>query len=69
MTTHYYLGEFKGINLENTKRTEREKEGNFELEFADVEEILAFTKESSENPRKDFFDRELKEVVKVLKLR
>lgn len=69
MTTSYYVGDLKGIDLSNTKKTEREKEGNFQLELMNVDDVLSFTKEPSENPRKPFFDRELKEVVKVLSIK
>ena len=67
MTTHYYLGQFKGIDLDNIKRTEKEKKDNFNLELINLNDLLLHN-EVSDNPRKKYFDRENQEVVKVLKV-
>ena len=40
VTTYYYIGKFKGIDLSNTKRTEKEKKDNFYLKLAEIKEIL-----------------------------
>lgn len=69
LTTDYYVGILKGIDLENTKRTESEKEGDFRLELMTIDEMLSIADEPSSNPRKEYYDKEIKEVVKVLKLR
>ncbi len=60
----YYIGEYKGIDLDNTKRTVNEINGNFSLELIDIDDVL---KNESNNPRKAFFDRENEEVIKVLR--
>ena len=65
MITHYYLGQFKGIDLNNIKRTEQEIKDNFNLELINLNDLLL--SEVSNNPRKKYFDRENKEIFKVLK--
>ena len=65
MITSYYLANYKGIDLNNLKRTDKEIKGNFNLELIPVEDLLR--QESSDNPRREYFDRELREVAKVLK--
>ena len=67
VTTYYYIGKFKGIDLSNTKRTEKEKKDNFYLELVEIKEILELLKKGKYNPRKEFFDREMGEVIKVYK--
>ena len=67
--TKWIIDNLKGIDLENTKRTESEKEGNFRLELMTIDEMLSIADEPSSNPRKEYFDKEIKEVVKVLNLR
>lgn len=67
ITTYYYVGKFKGINLSNTKRTEKEKKDNFYLELVEIKEILELLKKGKYNPRKEYFDREIEEVIKVYK--
>ena len=69
LTTDYYIGDFKGIDLNNAKRTEKEIKGNFRLEMMTIDEMLRLADEQSDNPRKVYFDKEIKEVVKILKLR
>lgn len=66
MTTHYYLGHFNGIDLNNIKRTEKEIKDNFNLELISFDDLLSQS-DFSDNPRKKYFDRENKEIIKVLK--
>ena len=68
ITTFYYLGNYKGINLDNVRRTEKEKKDNFQLELLSVDELMQLLNTPSDNPRKEYFDRELVEVIKTLKL-
>jgi len=68
ITTHYYLGNYKGVNIDNAHRTEKEKKDNFNLELLSFDEIMQLLNTKSNNPRKEHFDREIREVVKVLKL-
>ena len=67
ITTYYYIGNFNGIDLSNTKRTEKEKKDNFYLELVEIKEILELLKKGKYNPRKEYFDREIEEVIKVYK--
>ena len=67
ITTYYYIGKFKGIDLSNTKRTEKEKKDNFCLELVEIKQILELLKRGKYNPRKEFFDREMREVIRVYK--
>ena len=64
--TKYYLGEYKGIDLENVNRTENEVKGNFYSELKTLDEFIDTLKELSDNPRKKYFDRENEEIIKVL---
>ena len=66
MTIKSYLGKYNGININKTKRTKSEIEGNFKLELVNIDDLLLPSK-VSDNPRKEFFDRENKEVIKALK--
>jgi len=63
--TSYYLSNYKGIDLNNIKRTDKEQKDNFRLELIPVEKLL--TQDVSNNPRREYFDRELSEVSKELR--
>ena len=65
ITTHYYLGQFSGIDLSNVRRTIRETKDNFNLELINIDDLLL--NKVSDNPRKKYFNRENKEVIRVLK--
>lgn len=67
LVTDYYIGEYKGLNLDNTNRTEKETRDGFNLKLVDIKEIEKLINEKSDNPRKVYFDRELEEVIKVLR--
>ena len=69
MLADYYIGEYKGIDLLKTKRTEREKRDHFSLQLVPFEDISSLLNEKTDNPRKEYFDREIEETVKVLKMR
>ena len=64
--THYYVGKFRGIDFTKVRRSQREIEGNFRLQLMDMEELYKDML-LCDNPRKDYFNRELNEVVKVYK--
>lgn len=64
MKTYFYYGTFKGIDENNKAMTEKEKKGNFSLELVDIEEFIN-SLTINENPRSEFFNREIKEAVKV----
>ena len=65
--TSFYLGEYKGIDLYRINRTSKEVRDGFYLKLIDYDDIDMLINESSNNPRKIFFDRELSEVKKVLR--
>ena len=67
LVTDYYIGEYKGLNLDNMNRTEKETRDGFNLKLVDIKEIEKLISEKSDNPRKVYFDRELEEVIKVLR--
>ena len=67
IVTQYYLGQFKGIDITNSKRTESEIKDDFYLQLIELDDLLKNTNESSKNPRRKYFERENQEVVKVLK--
>lgn len=67
--TQYFLGHYNGINLDKINRTEKEIKDNFYLQLIAVDELMQLLSKTSSNPRKEYFDRELKEVVRVLKLK
>lgn len=61
--TYYYLGRYKGIDLNNVQRTEKEKKDNFRLELLGCGELLRQLDSDNNNPRKKYFDREMREVL------
>ena len=67
--TYYYLGDYKGIDIYKVQRTEKEMKDNFYLELLSFEELMQSLNTSSDNPRKEYFDKEINEVVKSLKLK
>lgn len=69
ITTYYYLGQYKGINISGMNRTEGEIKDNFNLQLVEIESLVALLSQSTTNPRKEYFDREIHEVVKTLRYR
>ena len=70
LVTNFYLGNYKGINKYNLNRTSKEIRDGFTLKLVNINDIDSLIKEipSNNNPRKVFFDRELEETKKILKL-
>ena len=66
MITRYFIGEFKGYDLSNMKRSQKEIADHFDLRLMTPNDILDY---ESDNPRKRFFDEENKEVIRMLKMR
>ena len=66
--THFYIGNYKGINSYNLNRTAKEISDGFNLQLVNINNLDSLIKETSynNNPRKLFFDRELEEVKKIL---
>ena len=69
ITTYYYKGDYKGINTDQINRTAGEIKDNFYLQLIGLNELEELLSNNGINPRKEYFDREMKEVIKVLKLR
>ena len=63
--TYYYVGECKGVDPDKQKLTRSEKKSNFYLELVEMKRLLELLEEKTDNPRKKFFDREIKETIKV----
>lgn len=68
VTIQYFIGNYNGVNLDKTNRTEKEIKGSFCLQLMTIDELMQSLNKTSDNPRKEYFDREIKEVVKVIKL-
>lgn len=66
ITTYYYLGQYKGINADKFHRTDGEIKDNFYLQLIEIEELSQLLNQQSDNPRKEYFDREINEVIKAL---
>ena len=47
--------------------TEREKNGNFRLELIDIDKALEKLPTTDDNPRSDYFNKELIEAIKEYK--
>ena len=67
ITTYYYLGKFKGIDLSNIQRTKKEKKDSFSLELLEFDELHRRLDDTSDNPRRQYFDREMREVLNAYK--
>ena len=67
LITKYYIGNYKKIDLNNTNRTQSEIKGDFSLKLMSIEDINKSFDRESLNPRKKYFDRELKEIIDYLK--
>ena len=67
ITTYYYFGNFKGIDLGSIQRTEQEKKAGFSLELLEFDEVLRRLDDTSDNPRKQFFNKEMREVLGIYK--
>ena len=68
ITTFYFIAPYKGINLDNTNLSEKEKRENFKLEFLTEEEInLYILNDNSNNPRKKYFVEELITILEFYK--
>lgn len=63
VVTRFYIGKYKGIELNNVVFSENEKKNDFKLELVSIKDLNEIFKEKSNNPRKKYFDRELQEVL------
>ena len=62
VTTHYYVGPFKGINKQSL--TEKEKKGKFKLELINLDELEEYVRNhQSDNPRNQYFVIELLKIL------
>lgn len=68
INTFYYTAPYKGINIDTTRLSEKEKNENFNLELLTEEEIYNFIENNkTNNPRKKYFIEEMKKVVEIYK--
>lgn len=62
--TNYFVGKFKGYNLDNIKLTENEKNSNFKIELVSLDKIQELLNNiNSDNPRIPFFNKELNTIL------
>ena len=59
--TRFYLAQYRGIDLKTLIEQENEIKDNFHLDLIELDEFVSLINESSDNPRKKFFDRENQE--------
>ena len=61
--TYYYTGKFNGINESNMHISKNEIEGNLKLELLTTSEIKERLKTHVDNPRNDYFVKEIELVI------
>ena len=68
LTTHYFLGKYKGINLSKQELTANEQKDGFSLNLIDMDELLNyFIRSKDHNQREKAFKKELKIVIEIYK--
>lgn len=67
LRTDFFMGEFKGLDLNNVHRTEKEVRDGFTLELMTLEGFEKTFFEESINPRKKFFDKENEMVIDTIR--
>ena len=67
LETDYFVADFKGLDLNNVHRTEKEQKDGFSLKLISIEEFTRTLSVSSDNPRKRFFDKENEVVIDTIK--
>lgn len=66
--THYFVGKLKEVSKSSQTLTDKEKKGNFRLEFFHLEELeKAIYENTSDNPRNVYFGKEILSVIQVYK--
>ena len=68
VSTYYFIGEFKGIDLDKINLTDEEQSVDFKIDFFTKEELRDRLYKESTNPRKPFFDREMEELLNIIEL-
>ncbi len=69
ISTEYYIGKYQGINLDETHMTDKELKDNFNLKLVNINELQNLLNKITNNPRKNFFDEEIREVIHTLTLK
>ena len=64
LITKFFYGTFEEIDEINRKLTDKEIRDGFELKFVNIDKVLENLPTVEDNPRSDFFNRELTEVIK-----
>ena len=67
ITTYYFSGKSKGIDLSSIQRTQKEKKDIFNLELLEYDELIKKLNDVSDNPRRKYFDREIREALGIYK--
>ena len=68
VSTYYYVGEYKGIDLDKVNLTDEEQSVNFKIDFFTKDELKERLYVESSNPRKPYFDREMEELLNIIEL-
>ena len=61
--TYYYTGKYNGIDENNMHISKSEIEGNLKLELLSIDDIKDKLKDHVDNPRNDYFVKELNIVI------
>lgn len=66
--TYYYVAKYKGIDLNNIKRTDKEIKGHFNVYLISIDELKKLLFNDIKIDRKAYYDRELLTVLNELNL-
>ena len=68
ITTHYYIGTYKGISISNQTLSESEQKDNFKLELIPLEKLeTIILNNKNNNPRNIYFQKELLTIIEFYK--
>ena len=66
--THYFIGQYKGMNLNKQSLTEKERKDGFKLELIPIVELESMIKHNeNDNPRNKYFQKELLTILRYYK--
>lgn len=68
VSTYYYVGDYKGIDLDKINLTDEEQSVDFKIDFFTKDELRSRLYIESTNPRKPYFDREMEELLNIIEL-
>ena len=59
ITTSYFIGKYKGVDLNNTDMTEREKNSILDIRLINMDDLYERTNLLTDNPRNIYFNKEM----------